>query len=69
MASPTKLDNYEALVASTETLRLLETRHRLLTSEQDRNSSLRLQDILNSDVRVSDAEIAVVRSKFNRLWR
>lgn len=67
--------NLKALVAASETLRLLETRHRLLSSEQDRNSSLRLQDILNSHVRVSDAEIAVVRSQvehtlaMNRLRR
>jgi len=55
--------NQEALAAAAETLRLLETRHRLLSSEQDRNSSLRLQDILNSHVRVSDAEVAVVQSQ------
>ncbi len=55
--------NQQALDAASDTLKLLETRHRLLSSEQDRNSSLRLQDILNSHVRVSDAEIAVVQSQ------
>ena len=55
--------NQQALAAATDTLRLLETRHKLLSGEQDRNSSLRLQDILNSHVRVSDAEIAVVQSQ------
>lgn len=55
--------NYEAFIAAAETLRLLETRYRLLSSEQNGAASLRLQDILNSHVRVSDTEIALVRSQ------
>ncbi len=55
--------NSEALRASTDTLRLLETRYRLLSREQNGSASLRLQDILNSHVRVANAEIALTRSQ------
>ncbi len=57
--------NREALDAGTNTLNLLETRYKLLSREEDGSASLRIQDILNSHVRVADAEIAFVRSEID----
>ena len=55
--------NLEALTAATDTLDLLKTRYELVSPAQDGSASLRLQDMLNSHVRVADAEIALVRSQ------
>ena len=55
--------NLEALTAATNTLDLLKTRYELVSPAQDGSASLRLQDMLNSHVRVADAEIALVRSQ------